>query len=94
MLVLTRKKDESILINGDIEIVVVEIKGDKVKLGIEAPPHISIFRKEVYEEIQAENRIAVEAPKELFQQLVTMPLNTKNKEKSTTDKQQQNNSDK
>lgn len=52
MLVLTRKKNESIIINDDITIVVVEIRGDKVRLGIEAPKEVPVHRKEVYEAIQ------------------------------------------
>ena len=52
MLVLSRKKNESIVINGNITIVVVEIRGDKVRLGIEAPREIPVHRREVYEAIQ------------------------------------------
>jgi carbon storage regulator len=52
MLVLSRKKNESIIINDDITIVVVEIRGDKVRLGIEAPSNVSVHRKEVYLAIQ------------------------------------------
>ena len=51
MLVLSRKKDESIVIDGKIVITVVEIRGDKVRLGIEAPKQIPVHRKEVYEAI-------------------------------------------
>ncbi|RKX94993.1 MAG: carbon storage regulator [Spirochaetes bacterium] len=61
MLVLTRKVNESIMIGDDIEITVVEIKGDHVKLGITAPRNISIHRKEVYLAIQKENIIASRA---------------------------------
>ena len=52
MLVLSRKKNESIIINDNITIVVVEIRGDKVRLGIEAPKEIPVHRNEVYEAIQ------------------------------------------
>jgi carbon storage regulator len=52
MLVLSRKKNESIIINDDITIVVVEIRGDKVRLGIEAPKEVPVHRNEVYEAIQ------------------------------------------
>jgi carbon storage regulator len=52
MLVLSRKKDESIIINDDIRVTVVEIRGDKVRLGIEAPKDITVHRREVYEAIQ------------------------------------------
>ncbi len=52
MLVLSRKKNESIIINNDIKIVVVEIRGDKVRLGVEAPREVPVHRHEVYEAIQ------------------------------------------
>ena len=52
MLVLSRKKNESIVINDDITIVVVEIRGDKVRLGVEAPKEVPVHRREVYEAIQ------------------------------------------
>ena len=52
MLVLSRKKNESIVINNDITIVVVEIRGDKVRLGIEAPKEVPVHRREVYDAIQ------------------------------------------
>lgn len=52
MLVLSRKKNESIVINNDITIVVVEIRGDKVRLGVEAPREVPVHRREVYDAIQ------------------------------------------
>jgi carbon storage regulator len=52
MLVLSRKKNESIVINDDITIVVVEIRGDKVRLGVEAPKEVPVHRREVYDAIQ------------------------------------------
>lgn len=55
MLVLSRKKNESIVINNEITIVVVEIRGDKVRLGIEAPKEVPVHRKEVSDAIQREN---------------------------------------
>ena len=55
MLVLSRQKDESIIIGDDIEITIVDIRGDKVRLGIAAPIEIPVHRKEVYEAIQREN---------------------------------------
>ena len=58
MLVLSRQKDETIMIGDDVEITIVDIRGDKVRLGITAPPHIPVHRKEVYEAIQRENRAA------------------------------------
>ena len=54
MLVLSRQKDESIVIGDDIEIVIVDVRGDKVRLGITAPKNISVHRREVYEAIQRE----------------------------------------
>lgn len=65
MLVLSRKKNESIIIGDDVEIVIVDIKGDQVKIGIKAPRSVSVHRAEVYEEIQAENKKAATAPKQL-----------------------------
>ena len=52
MLVLSRKKNESIIINNEITIVVVEIRGDKVRLGVEAPKEVPVHRREVYEAIK------------------------------------------
>ena len=58
MLVLSRKKNESIVINNDITIVVVEIRGDKVRLGVEAPKEIPVHRREVYEAIKRNEQLA------------------------------------
>ena len=58
MLVLSRQRDQTIMIGDDIEITVVDIRGDKVRLGINAPPEIPVHRKEVYEAIKRENREA------------------------------------
>lgn len=58
MLALSRKKDEAIVINDDIEIKVIEIKGDQVKIGISAPKSVPIYRKEVYVQIQEANKVA------------------------------------
>ncbi len=55
MLVLSRQRDESIFIGDNIKITVVDIRGDKVRLGIEAPTDIPVHRQEVYEAIQREN---------------------------------------
>ncbi len=63
MLVLSRKKNESIIINDDITIVVVEIRGDKVRLGIEAPKEVPVHRNEVYEAIRRnQQQVANEQP--------------------------------
>ena len=58
MLVLSRQRDQTIMIGDDIEITVVDIRGDKVRLGINAPSEIPVHRKEVYEAIKRENRAA------------------------------------
>ncbi len=58
MLVLSRHRDESIMIGDDIVLTIVDIRGDKVRLGIEAPQDIPVHRQEVYEAIQRENRKA------------------------------------
>ncbi len=58
MLVLSRSRDETIMIGDEIEITVVDIRGDKVRLGITAPTRIAVHRKEVYEAIRAENEQA------------------------------------
>lgn len=55
MLVLSRKKNESIVINNDITIVVVEIRGDKVRLGVEAPKEVPVHRREIYDAIHRNN---------------------------------------
>lgn len=58
MLVLSRKKNESIIINNDITIVVVEIRGDKVRLGVEAPKEVPVHRREVYDAIRRNEQSA------------------------------------
>lgn len=58
MLVLSRQRDETIMIGDDIEITVVDIRGDKVRVGITAPSRIAVHRKEVYDAIKAENEQA------------------------------------
>ena len=62
MLVLSRKKNESIVINNDITIVVVEIRGDKVRLGIEAPKEVPVHRREVYDAIKRNEAAESGAP--------------------------------
>lgn len=69
MLVLTRKLKEAIQIGDDIEVVVLAIDGDQVKLGIRAPKHVDVHRKEIYLAIQKENNAASLAPITSLQQL-------------------------
>lgn len=61
MLALTRKKGEALVINNNIEITVLEIRGDQIKIGISAPKDVPIYRKEVYLQIQQENEAAISA---------------------------------
>lgn len=63
MLVLSRRKDESIMIGDDVEIEIVDVQGDKVRLGITAPRSISVHRKEIYEAIQKEKAQQTETEK-------------------------------
>ncbi|MFL2870698.1 MAG: carbon storage regulator CsrA [Pirellulaceae bacterium] len=62
MLVLSRKKNESIVINNDITIVVVDIRGDKVRLGVEAPKEVPVHRREVFDAIQRNDNSVEESP--------------------------------
>src|SRR3989449_11779060 len=66
MLVLSRQRDETVMIGDDVEVTVVDIRGDKVRLGIVAPKEISVHRKEVYDAIRRENRAAAQiSPEDL-----------------------------
>ncbi len=71
MLALSRKKNEAIVINNNIEITILEIKGEQVKLGISAPKEVPVYRKEVYLQIQESNKNAMsvdaDALSKLFQ---------------------------
>lgn len=71
MLALARKMNESIIINDDIEITVLEIKGDQIKIGIDAPKSVPIYRKEIYKQIKESNEEAANAanPESLSQLL-------------------------
>lgn len=60
MLALSRKKNEALVINNNVEITVLEIKGEQVKLGISAPREVPVYRKEVYVQIQEANKAAVD----------------------------------
>lgn len=61
MLILSRQRDETILIGDEVEITVVDIRGDKVRLGINAPRHIQVHRKEVYDAIERAKHAKVQA---------------------------------
>lgn len=58
MLALSRKKNEAIIINNNIEVTILEVKGEQVKIGISAPKEVSVYRKEVYLQIQEANKAA------------------------------------
>lgn len=59
MLALARKVNESIVIGNDVEVTILEIKGDQIKIGVSAPKNVPIYRKELYVQIQEENKKAV-----------------------------------
>ncbi len=64
MLVLSRQRDESIMIGDNVEIIIVDVRGDKVRLGITAPKDIPVHRREIYDAIQREKSEKKEAPKQ------------------------------
>ena len=74
MLALSRKENESIMIGNEIEVTVLEIKGDQVKIGIKAPKNVSIYREEIYAQIQEANKEADKsaAPAESLAKLFTL----------------------
>jgi carbon storage regulator len=67
MLVLTRKSGESITIGDDIRVYIQEVRGNQVKIGIQAPPHVAVHREEIYLRIQEENRRAAQVTPEMIQ---------------------------
>ena len=83
MLVLSRQKDQTIMIGDNIEITVVDIRGDKVRLGITAPSKIPVHRKEVYESIKQENKAAASVT---LEDITKLPSDTGTSEKPDTNK--------
>ncbi len=77
MLVLSRQRDESIIIGDNVVVTVVDVRGDKVKLGIEAPLEVSVHRREVYEAIRRENQQAAKLRPEDARGLGNGPQNGK-----------------
>ncbi|MDF2065824.1 carbon storage regulator CsrA [Bacillus sp. Cr_A10] len=69
MLVLSRKKDESIMIGDQIELKILSIDGDQVKVGIVAPKKIKVYRSEVYESIQNQNKESLKVTKSILEQI-------------------------
>lgn len=80
MLALTRKKGESIIIGDNVEIIVLNLQGDQVKLGIVAPKEISVHRKEVYIQIQEENKKAALLNTDSLSNLKSLSLKSTNKQ--------------
>jgi len=80
MLVLTRKKNETIVIDGSILVTIVDVDGERVKVGIRAPKEISIYRKELLDAVAAENRSASSAkPEDLKNIMKLSPIKDKKK---------------
>ena len=77
MLVLTRKKDQALIIGDNIEITVLDIQGDQIRIGVDAPKSVKIYRKELYLEIQEENKHAAkpaaQVPAENLRDLLNLP---------------------
>ena len=76
MLVLTRKPDQSIMVGLDIEITVLEVRGEQVRLGIRAPRTVTVHRKEVFEQIKEENQSASATPTDALPDLGKLIPNT------------------
>jgi carbon storage regulator len=61
MLILSRKINEKIMIGDDISVAIIEVRGDQVRIGVDAPKNVKVFRQEVFDAIKAENRAAAES---------------------------------
>ncbi|GHT93175.1 carbon storage regulator [Spirochaetia bacterium] len=68
MLILSRKVDEKIMIGDDVSVTIIEVRGDQVRIGVDAPKNVKVFRKEVFDAIRAENKAAAES-KPVFPEL-------------------------
>ena len=77
MLALTRKKDEAIIIGGNIEIKILDVQGDKVKLGISAPKEVNIYREELYAQIKISNKDASASNEDILKALKNLIKNNK-----------------
>jgi len=73
MLILSRKKDEKVIIGDNIELSILEIRGDQVKIGIKAPREVKVYRQEVFEEIQAANKAAMDSSLSIDLKLPGLP---------------------
>jgi carbon storage regulator len=88
MLVLSRQRDESIMIGDDVEIIIVDVRGDKVRLGITAPKNIPVHRREIYDAIQREKAEKKEPEKQAEQEPQAKKQN-KSKDQQTQETRQQ-----
>lgn len=86
MLVLSRKKNEAIILDDNIEVRILDIKGDVVKIGIKAPKNVKVFRQEVYEAIIRENREAQSSVNQSALNTLNALQNEENKQKSKSGK--------
>ena len=84
MLVLSRQRDESIMIGDDVEIIIVDVRGDKVRLGITAPKSVPVHRREIYDAIQREKNVKKEPEKE---SQASKPEKTEGKQEPETPQQ-------
>jgi len=80
MLVLTRKRNQSIVVNDNIELTIIDIQGDQVRVGINAPKDVKVFRKEVYVEMTEENQRASNVQMDALNMLKNAIKNQKNKQ--------------
>lgn len=80
MLVLSRSKGEKIVINNDIVLTILEVSGDHVRIGIDAPPQVTVYREEIYKALQEQNRSAASIQDDA-QQFLSKVLKNKKKEK-------------
>jgi carbon storage regulator len=69
MLALSRKKNEALVINNNIEITILDVKGDQVKIGISAPKEVPVYRKEVYLQIQEANKASMSSTEDVMESL-------------------------
>ncbi|MGM9572354.1 MAG: carbon storage regulator CsrA [bacterium] len=77
MLILTRKVNESLMLDDDVEIKILQVNGDQVKIGIEAPPAVKVYRREIYLAIQEENKRAGHIELEVLQKLLLTDIKKK-----------------
>lgn len=87
MLALSRKIGESIIIDNNIEVVVLDIKGEQVKIGVNAPKSVTIYRKELYEQIQASNKESVQSDFNVAKELTDLFANTPQIDKKSDEKE-------